>query len=62
MSLLYKDKKDIKTSVEVKTYADGKVDLLFTNNGGKFGTDEILDSFNMTTETLLEALQKHFEE
>ena len=61
MSLLYKDPKDVKTGLEVKMYMDGSLNLKFFNSGGKHGTDEILDIFNMTTDTLLEVLTKHFE-
>jgi len=62
MSLLYKDRKDVKTSVELISSADGLVDLIFTNNGGKHGTYEILNTFHTTTDTLLEILDKHFDE
>jgi len=61
MSLLYKDRKDVKYSLEVKQ--DGNtLELLFTSDCGKFGTDEIVDSFKLSNLSLLEVLQKHFEE
>jgi hypothetical protein len=60
MSLLYKDQKDIKTLVEVKHLPDGKISFLFTCDGGKFGTDEIIDEYKVTQETLLEILQNYF--
>lgn len=57
MSLIYKDKKDITTSVEVKL-EDGKIGLEFYADCGKFGTDEQLDSYYLTPERLLEILQE----
>lgn len=57
MSLLYKDEKDVKYSVEVKTTIDGKINLLFSADCGKFGTDEILDEHDLTVKQLLEILQ-----
>ncbi len=59
MSLLYKDKKDVKYSVEVKQKGN-KINLLFTADCGKFGTDEILDEYKLTPLSLLNILQKHF--
>lgn len=53
---------DYKISVEVKTFADGKVNLLFSCNGGKFGTDEILDEYDLTAEELLNILQANGDE
>lgn len=58
MSLLYKHEKDVKYSVEVKTYPDGKINLLFTSDCGKFGTDEILQEHELTVKQLLQILQK----
>lgn len=56
MSLLYKDKEDITTFVDIKN-VDGVIKMLFSNNGGKFGTSEILDEYYLTPERLLEILQ-----
>jgi hypothetical protein len=56
MSLLYKDPKDVKTSVKVETYIDGKVKIIFHNNGGKHGTDEMLAIYKLTSERLLQIL------
>ena len=56
MSLLYKDRKDVITSVAIKQ-VDGKVVLDFSADCGKFGTDEMLDGYTLTPERLLEILQ-----
>ena len=56
MSLLYKDRKDIITSVDIKQ-VDGKVVLDFSADCGKFGTDEMLDGYTLTPKRLLEILQ-----
>ena len=58
MSLLYKDKKDITHKVIVKQ-DDGRINMLFEANCGKFGTDETLDEYNLTIKELLEILQTH---
>ena len=58
MSLLYKDKKDMTTFVEIENI-NGVVKLEFTSDCGKFGTDEILDRYTLTPERLLEILQEH---
>lgn len=60
MSLLYKEQKDIIHSVEIKHHKDSdKVHMLFYCDGGKFGTDEILDEYDLTPLELLEILQEH---
>ena len=56
MSLLYKDKKDMTTFVEIEN-VNGVVKLEFSADGGKFGTDEMLDGYTLTPERLLEILQ-----
>jgi hypothetical protein len=58
MSLLYKDKKDMTTFVEIENI-NGVVKLEFSSDCGKFGTDEILDEYTLTPERLLEILQEH---
>jgi hypothetical protein len=58
MSLLYKDKKDMTTFVEIEN-VNGVVKLEFSSDCGKFGTDEILDGYTLTPERLLEILQEH---
>ena len=60
MSLLYKDKKDVVYDVEI-TQKEGKINLLFSADCGKFGTDEILDEHELTVKQLLEVLQAHEE-
>ena len=57
MGLIYKEKEDIKYSVEI-SQKDSKVNLLFSCDGGKFGTDEILDQFSFKVYDLLRVLQK----
>lgn len=56
-SMLYPNREDVKYSVDVKTSIDGKINLLFSCDGGKFGTDEILDEYNLSAKELLEILQ-----
>jgi hypothetical protein len=56
MSLLYKDRKDVITSVDIKE-KDGKIILDFSADCGKFGTDEMLDGYTLTPKRLLEILQ-----
>lgn len=58
MGLLYKNREDIITSVEIKPREDsGDVIMVFSSDGGKFGTDEILDGYTLTPERLLKVLQ-----
>ena len=57
MSLLYKKREDIITSVEIRHISGGKVVLDFSADCGKFGTDEMLDGYTLTPERLLEVLQ-----
>lgn len=59
MSLIYKDPKDIIYSVDVNTFPDGKVAIQFSCDGGKHGTDELLDEYELTVKELLSILQKH---
>lgn len=56
MSLLYKDKKDQKLSVEIEMI-DGKIQIEFSKDCGKFGTDEMIDGYLLSPEKLLEILQ-----
>jgi hypothetical protein len=58
MSLLYKEFEELEYSVIIKTLDSGEINFLFWDNGGKFGTHEILDEFNLTPLELLEILQK----
>ena len=58
MSLLYKEPHEVITSVDIEDRCnEGKVKMTFWNDGGKFGTHEILDGYNLTPERLLEILQ-----
>ena len=57
--MLYKDEKDIVYKVDVSEI-DGKVRLIFSCDGGKFGTDEILDMYELTPKELLKALQRDY--
>lgn len=62
MSLLYKDLKDVTYKVKINKREDGdKVVMLFTADCGKFGTDEILDSFELTPFELLTILQTDYD-
>ncbi|MDG1313902.1 MAG: hypothetical protein P8P29_00060 [Flavobacteriaceae bacterium] len=56
MSLLYKDPKDVKTTCEIKQ-EDGKIQIDFTSDCGKFVTDEMIDGYVLTPERLLQILQ-----
>lgn len=55
MSLLYKDQKDVITSVEI-TQDKGVIKFEFSADCGKFGTDEPLAEFEITPKELLELL------
>jgi len=56
---LYKDKKDITTFVEFKEGCkENNVSINFYNDGGKFGTVEHLDIFDLTPDRLLQILQE----
>lgn len=56
MGILYKESEEVVYEVEI-TQKDGNINLLFSNDGGKFGTDEILDEYDLTPLQLLEILQ-----
>lgn len=55
MGILYKDEKDVIISVEIKQI-DGKIELDFTSDCGKFGTDENLAGYKLTPKRLLKIL------
>ena len=58
MSLLYKDPKDVITSIKILKRDDSDpIELTFYADCGKFGTDEILDIYTLTPERLLQILQ-----
>jgi hypothetical protein len=44
-------------SVEFEFVKDGKIQIDFTSDCGKFGTDEMLDGYVLTPERLLQILQ-----
>mgnify|MGYP003655942979 CR=1 FL=1 len=46
-----------KITVESHVFSDGKIGITFISNGGKFGTDELLDEFELSAEQLLNILQ-----
>jgi hypothetical protein len=54
--MIYKDKKDVKTTCEIKQ-EEGKICLEFSSDCGKFGTDEMLDAYYLTPKRLLQILQ-----
>lgn len=56
MSLLYKPKEEQITEVEISR-VDGKINLLFSSDCGKFGMSEPLDEYTLTPDKLLEILQ-----
>ena len=58
MSLLYKNKEDVTTTVVIKR-EEGKIGLEFSADCGQFGTDEMLDAYSLTPERLLEILQEY---
>ena len=57
--MLYKDEEDMVYKVDVSEI-DGKVRMIFSCDGGKFGTDEILDMYELTPRELLKALQRDY--
>lgn len=54
---LYKKPEDIKYSVQIEQ-KDGKVIMIFSCDGGKFGAEEQLDKISVTPKFLLELIQK----
>ena len=60
MGFLYKDRDDITYSVELTKRDDGMIVLMFSCDGGKFGTDEIVGDFYFAnTKELLSVLYNH---
>jgi hypothetical protein len=57
MSLLYKPKEEQTISVEIKVMPDKRIVLDFYSDCGKFGTDEALAGFVLTSERLFEILR-----
>jgi len=60
MGILYKPKEEIEYNVNIIRDTK-KINFLFYNNGGKHGTDEILDEYTLTPLKLLEILQAYHE-
>lgn len=54
--LLYKPKEEQVVSVEIEQ-KDGKLFMTFYSDGGKFGTTETLDEYEITPKALLDILQ-----
>jgi len=57
--MLYKKAADVSYYVDVKTRINGNVELFFSADCGKHGTNEIIDEFEFTTKELLSILKKH---
>ena len=55
---LYKPQEEVITTCDIKL-EQGKICLEFSADCGKFGTDEMLDSYYLTPKRLLEILQEH---
>lgn len=59
MSLLYKEEKDLIYKVAFKELPSGEIEISFTCDGGKFGTEEGLAEYVMTPKDLLIALLRN---
>lgn len=60
MGFLYKEPEDIVFEAYVEPRKDHEnIKITFSNDGGKFGTHEILDEYDLTPLQLLEILQEH---
>lgn len=57
MSLLYKPKEEQTIDCEIKK-ENNKLVIDFTSDCGKFGTDEMLDGYILTSQRLLQILQE----
>ncbi|MGV6830334.1 MAG: hypothetical protein ACWA5P_02070 [bacterium] len=58
MSLLYKNQKDIIYEANIEPRKDHEnIKIIFSNDGGKFGTHEVLDEYEISPKKLLEILQ-----
>jgi hypothetical protein len=56
MGILYKNKEDVTTSVDI-VKKDGSVEFVFSSDCGKHGMEEMLDGYKLTPSRLLEILQ-----
>lgn len=57
MGILYKEPKDIIYKATIEILQNGNLRILFTCDGGKFGTDEMIDEYELSVLELLHALQ-----
>jgi len=55
---LYKPKEEQTTYCEVTLSKENEIELMFSSDCGKYGTDEILQIFNYTPDELLDILIK----
>ena len=55
---LYKLKEEQTIDLEIKFNWDKTISLNFSSDCGKFGTDEMLDSYKLTATRLLDILQE----
>lgn len=58
MSLLYKPKEEQTLSVEFEFVEDNSIQIDFSSDCGKFGTDEMLAGYVLTPERLFQILQE----
>lgn len=59
--MLYKEEKDIKYKAAFKELPDGNIEILFTCDGGKFGTDEQLAEYHISPKELMRILGKYLD-
>lgn len=59
MSLLYKKAEDLTYNIEFKNLGDGNLQLSFSADCGKFGTEEQLNEYYLTVKELLSILQRN---
>lgn len=58
MSILYKKPEDLTYNIDFKQLGDGRLQISFSADCGKFGTEEPLDEYFLTVKQLLSILQK----
>jgi hypothetical protein len=59
MSLLYPENAPVEVDV-LQVIGEQKISLVFYCNGGKYGTKELLDGYDLSPKELLDILQNHF--
>jgi len=59
MSLLYKDEKDLKYSIQSTYASDGKLYITLDVDCGKHGTDELIREYFVTPEQFMEAMKPY---